>query len=89
MRRLCRLAAKNRDLSLAQLRYREGADSLLAVLDAQRTLFAAQDQMAQLRLARLTAAVNLYKALGGGWQNTLALQPHMDKNALPAPAGQR
>ena len=83
------LAEAQRSLSLAQLRYREGADSLLAVLDAQRTLFAAQDQMAQLRLARLTAAVNLYKALGGGWQNTLALQPHMDKNALPAPAGQR
>jgi len=37
------------------------------VLDAQRTLFSAQDQLAQLRLARLSDAVNLYKALGGGW----------------------
>ena len=83
------LAEAQRSLSLAELRYREGADSLLVVLDAQRTLFAAQDQMAQLRLARLTAAVNLYKALGGGWQNTLALQPDLDKNALPAPAAQR
>lgn len=53
--------------TLAELRYREGADSLLAVLDAQRTLFSAQDQLAQLRQARLAAAVNLYKALGGGW----------------------
>ena len=83
------LAEAQRSLSLAELRYREGADSLLTVLDAQRTLFAAQDQMAQLRLARLTAAVNLYKALGGGWQSPVPLQPDMDKNARPAPAAQR
>ncbi len=61
------LAEAQRSLRLAELRYREGADSLLAVLDAQRTLFSAQDQLAQLRQARLAAAVNLYKALGGGW----------------------
>jgi NodT family efflux transporter outer membrane factor (OMF) lipoprotein len=54
-------------LRLAEIRYREGADDLLAVLDAQRTLFSAQDQLAQIRLNRLGAAVNLYKALGGGW----------------------
>lgn len=57
-----------RTLRLAELRYREGADDLLSVLDAQRTLFQAQDQQAQLRLARLSAAVELYRALGGGWQ---------------------
>ena len=56
-----------RSLRLSELRYREGADDLAAVLDAQRTLFQAQDQLAQLRLARLTAATDLYKALGGGW----------------------
>ena len=55
-------------LRLAEVRYREGADDLLSVLDAQRTLFDAQDQLAQIRLARLEAAVSLYKALGGGWQ---------------------
>jgi multidrug efflux system outer membrane protein len=37
------------------------------VLDAQRTLFAAQDQLAQVERNRLQAAVSLYKALGGGW----------------------
>ena len=63
------LAEAQRSLRLAELRYREGADSLLTVLDAQRTLFAAQDQMAQLKLARLTTAIDLYKALGGGWQH--------------------
>ena len=64
------LTEAQRSLRLAELRYREGADSLLTVLDAQRTLFSAQDQLAQLRLARLNNAVNLYKALGGGWQGT-------------------
>jgi NodT family efflux transporter outer membrane factor (OMF) lipoprotein len=55
-------------LRLAEVRYREGADDLLTVLDAQRTLFAAQDELAQIRLDRLEAAVAFYKALGGGWQ---------------------
>jgi len=56
-----------RALRLAEVRYREGADDLLAVLDAQRTLFQAEDQLAQLRLARLQASLGLVKALGGGW----------------------
>ncbi|GHC94611.1 hypothetical protein GCM10007320_46670 [Pseudorhodoferax aquiterrae] len=56
-----------RALALAELRYREGVEDLLSTLDAQRTLFLAQDSLAQQRLARLTAAVDLYKALGGGW----------------------
>jgi outer membrane protein, multidrug efflux system len=55
-------------LRLAEIRYREGADDLLTVLDAQRTLFQAEDQLAQVRLARLQASVNLHKALGGGWR---------------------
>jgi len=42
------------------------------VLDAQRTLFAAQDQLAELRQSRLDAAVSLYKALGGGWSEAQA-----------------
>jgi NodT family efflux transporter outer membrane factor (OMF) lipoprotein len=61
-----------RALHLAELRYREGADELLSVLDAQRTLFQAQDTLAQLRLARLTAALDLYKVLGGGWSTSQA-----------------
>jgi NodT family efflux transporter outer membrane factor (OMF) lipoprotein len=55
-------------LRLAEVRYREGADDLLSVLDAQRTLFAAQDELAQVREERLSAAVGLYRALGGGWE---------------------
>ena len=55
-------------LRLAEIRYREGADDLLTALDAQRTLFQAEDQLAQIRLSRLQASVGLFKALGGAWQ---------------------
>jgi NodT family efflux transporter outer membrane factor (OMF) lipoprotein len=60
---------------LAEIRYRGGADDLLTVLDAQRTLFSAQDQLAQTQLSRLQAAVSLYKALGGGWAASAAAAP--------------
>lgn len=53
---------------LSESRYRAGADTLLTLLDTQRTLYAAQDDSAQLQLARLQAGVALYRALGGGWQ---------------------
>lgn len=55
---------------LSESRYRAGADTLLTLLDTQRTLYAAQDDSAQLQLARLQAGVALYRALGGGWQAT-------------------
>src|SRR5690606_6684905 len=63
-----------RSLNLAERRYKAGADSLSTVLDAQRTFYSAQDQLAQTRLARLTAAVDLIKSLGGGWQREDAQQ---------------
>jgi len=52
---------------LADTRYRAGLDTLLNVLDAQRTLFQARDTLVQVRSARLQATVSLYRALGGGW----------------------
>jgi outer membrane protein, multidrug efflux system len=55
-------------LRIAEIRYRAGADDLLTVLDAQRTLFQAEDQLAQNRLSRLQGALGLFKALGGGWK---------------------
>jgi outer membrane protein TolC len=51
---------------LAQLRFREGLDSYLATLDAQRSLYAAQQDLVSLRQAALVNQVGLYKALGGG-----------------------
>lgn len=58
----------SRSLRLAEARYRQGSGDVLSVLDAQRTLFSAQDALVTQRLARLTDTVDLFKALGGGWQ---------------------
>lgn len=55
---------------LSQARYRSGVDSYLAVLDAQRSLYAAQQSLITLRLSRSANLVTLYKVLGGGWQRT-------------------
>lgn len=52
---------------LAEAQYRAGAVDFLTVLDAQRNLFSAEDALVRARLARLNAAVSLYRALGGGW----------------------
>jgi len=54
-------------VNLATLRYRAGLSSYVEVLDAQEQLFPAENNLSQARLARLTAMVQLYKALGGGW----------------------
>lgn len=59
------LAQAERALRLAESRYRAGAETLLTLLDAQRTHFAAQDAQAELTRARLQAAVALHQALGG------------------------
>ena len=61
------LEQARRALRLAEIRYREGVDDLLTLLDAQRTLFQAEDQLQQIRLSRLQASIGLFKALGGGW----------------------
>ncbi|UMR31840.1 TolC family protein [Massilia sp. MB5] len=62
------LREAGRALALAEARYRAGAENALTLLDAQRTLYAAQDASLQLQLARLQASVALHQALGGGWQ---------------------
>jgi len=51
---------------LANMRYTRGIDSYLGVLDAQRSLYAAQQGLIALHLARLANRVTLYKVLGGG-----------------------
>lgn len=53
---------------LSDIRFREGAESYLAVLDAQRSRYAAEQDLIGLRLQRLANQVTLYKVLGGGWQ---------------------
>ena len=51
---------------LSNARYTKGIDSYLSVLDAQRSLYSAQQGIINLRLARLVNRVMLYMALGGG-----------------------
>jgi len=53
---------------LAHLRYEGGIDSLLNALDADRELFDAELSLAQTKRNELLSLVQLYKALGGGWQ---------------------
>jgi outer membrane protein, multidrug efflux system len=54
---------------LAYLTYRGGVDTLLNALDADRDLFDAELSLAQIRLSELLSLVQLYRALGGGWQD--------------------
>ncbi len=53
---------------LSTLRYKGGLDSFLQVLDAERNLFQGELTLAQLRDQELSSIVQLYRALGGGWQ---------------------
>jgi multidrug efflux system outer membrane protein len=55
---------------LSEARFRRGTDSYLQVLDAQRSLYAAQQDLIGTRLSRVSNLVTLYKALGGGWAKT-------------------
>ncbi len=62
------VAALEDTVRLSTLRYKGGLDSYLQVLDAQRNLFQGQLTLAQLRRDELLSVVELYRALGGGWQ---------------------
>ena len=53
--------------NLSKLRYDNGVSSYLDLLDAQRSLFTAQQALIQTRLLQLQNQVLLYRALGGGW----------------------
>ena len=53
---------------LAYLRYQGGVDSLLNALDADRELFDAELNLTQSKRNEFLSLVQLYKALGGGWQ---------------------
>jgi multidrug efflux system outer membrane protein len=61
------VGAASRADELSRARYKAGKDSYLVALDAQRALYAAQQQLIATRLAEQTNRVTLYKVLGGGW----------------------
>jgi multidrug efflux system outer membrane protein len=60
--------ALSETVQLSEARYKGGLDSYLQVLDAQRNLFAGELTLAQLQLRERTAVIQLYRALGGGWE---------------------
>ena len=61
------VAANRRALELATERYTSGLENFLAVLDAQRSVYAAEDQLVQSQRNVAVALIAVYKALGGGW----------------------
>ncbi len=67
-----RITALRESLRLSELRYKSGYSSYLEVLNAQRDLAQAEFSLIEVQRSQLSAVVNLYKALGGGWRN---LQP--------------
>ena len=68
-RRLQQLVVKSSREAVqhSDTRLREGTIDLGTVLQAQQTLFTAEDNYSLARLARLQAVLSLYQALGGGW----------------------
>jgi NodT family efflux transporter outer membrane factor (OMF) lipoprotein len=59
-----------RAYQVAQLQYRAGSSDLLTVLNTQTAFFSANDLLSQVRIARMQALVSLFRALGGGWQDS-------------------
>jgi outer membrane protein, multidrug efflux system len=59
--------ASGESFRLSNMRFTGGVDNYLGVLDSQRLLYAAQQSLVSVKLARLQNLVTLYKALGGGW----------------------
>ena len=51
-----------------ELRYQTGISNYLEVLEAQRSLFDAELALSQAQLRQLSAAVELYRAMGGSWR---------------------
>lgn len=63
------VTATEKRYTLSRARYDNGIDSYLSVLDAQRSLYSAQQGLIGVRLSRLVNQVTLYKVLGGGWRS--------------------
>ncbi len=61
-------AAARNAVDIARVQYRSGRTDFQSLLESERTLLSSQDSLASARVARAAAAVQLYKALGGGWQ---------------------
>ncbi|HTT82124.1 MAG TPA: efflux transporter outer membrane subunit [Rhizomicrobium sp.] len=89
------VAASANAFRISELQYREGIVALLTVLQAQQTLFTAENQLIVVKLSRFQAEAGLYEALGGGWvekpkdatqKTTTAGQPLLVTTPAAAPA---
>ena len=67
------MEASARTYRLSNVRYEKGIDIYLNVLDAQRSLYVAQQELIAIRLAKLANQVRLYAVLGGGGGAALPL----------------
>ncbi len=56
--------------NFAQIQMQAGVTNILTVLNTETTLFTAQDQLVQVQYQHLAALIELYQALGGGWQQS-------------------
>lgn len=61
------VGASSESYRLSEARYKSGIDNYLSVLDSQRTLYTAQQNLIGIRLVAFSNQVTLYKVLGGGW----------------------
>jgi outer membrane protein, multidrug efflux system len=62
--------ASRRAFTLSEQQMNSGTVNMVTLLQVEQTLFTAEDQLAQVQLARLLAVVSLFEALGGGWPPT-------------------
>jgi NodT family efflux transporter outer membrane factor (OMF) lipoprotein len=76
------VAENRRALKLAQERYTQGVADFLNVLDTERNLLAAEQQLTDSTTTVSTDLVQIYKTLGGGWESALP-----DKPAVPQGSG--
>jgi outer membrane protein TolC len=77
------VAAERRALDLATQRYTGGLESFLSVLDAQRAVFAAEDELAQSDKNSVLTLIAVYKAFGGGWSAEGAGPPSTGNGSRP------
>jgi len=75
------VVAAERSNSLSMLQYKEGFSGYQRVLDSQKSLFAQQNRYAASRGQAVLSVVQLYKALGGGWEVREG-KPFVDENTL-------
>lgn len=75
--------------AISQVRFKEGLDDYISTEDAQRSLYAAQQKLLSLQLNEAVNQVNLYKALGGGWNAAVPAGRTATTGVASAPAAAR